>query len=102
MPGSPEGALDTIRHIDRLDDEAQDALERFRDGGKDEDLDAWAERIGRLGDDPLTSKLVFASLGHGSYEAEPDLMDRLRKRETEFQYKSLPVREGGDGAETTS
>lgn len=88
--------VETIPEVDRLVDESQDALERFRDEGREEDLRTWADRVGRLRDDPLTSDLIFVSLGHGSFEADPERMERLRQRKIEIRSTRLPL-PGNDG-----
>lgn len=64
---------ETIRNVDRLVDASQDALERFRDHGRDEDLEIRADRGGRFGADQMTETAIFTSLGHHSYEVAPEL-----------------------------
>lgn len=70
--------LDTVLHIDRIVDEAQDALERYATTGSEADLQTWAGLVLRTGISHIVQDMLFRSLGHGSYEADPALIDRLR------------------------
>lgn len=86
--GATPRALSLAKAIldsDRLVDEAQDALERYAKSGAVEELDLWSDRILCFADRELAFEILFRTLGHGSYRAEPDLMERLRNHRPELR-----------------
>ena len=46
-------------------------------------------------EDDYWNGIVFASLGHGSYKASPELTMRLRRARSLFQTKTLPIKKEG-------
>lgn len=80
-----ERLLRAILDSDRIVDEAQDALERYSVSGDEAELDLWCDRVFRFETDDLTGNILFRTLGHNSYEAGPELIEKLKNHRPEMR-----------------
>lgn len=51
---------------------------RYAESGSEDALQSWAEHVLRTGIDHIIHDMLFRTLGHGSYAADPELIERLR------------------------